>query len=170
MIEILPSYIPQNEIGIKFETYRFYLESIANQIDIEYSSLENFCQIVIDHTQNIQGYHGFNESWIKRWMKICWNTEFLMEEKTDDIELIRFNNQWKPIQSYYAVYAACEAVAYVLDGNIANGHLKSMRKVTDCLVNKPFSPWNKVYKGARGKSKREHYPVNFPDDINIPSN
>jgi len=160
----------QDDIEIKFETYRFYLESFFQQIDKEYFSWEDFCKKTLHQTKNLQGFRGFDENWIKRWMKIAWNTEYLMEEMTDDFELIRFNNQWKPIQSYYSIYAACEPVVYVLDGEYANGHQKSMKKITEYLVKTSLCPWNKAFVGEKGKSGRDHCPVNFPNDINIPHN
>lgn len=170
MAEISPPFKPPDDIEIKFETYRFYLESFCRQIDSEYSSWEDFCEKSLNQTQNLQGFRGFDESWIRRWMKIAWNTEYLMEEITDDFELIRFNNQWKPIQSYYSVYAACEAVAYILDGSYSGRHQKSMKKITEYLVRKSLCPWNKAYSGARGRSRKDHTPVNFPNDITIPHN
>ncbi|MFW6135040.1 MAG: hypothetical protein ACOC5R_05640 [Elusimicrobiota bacterium] len=170
MVNIKVPSRSQDDIEIKFETYRFYLESICQQIDNEYLSWQDFCKKTLHQTINLQGFRGFYETCIKRWMKIAWNTEYLMEEMTDDFELIRFNNQWKPIQSYYSVYAACEPVVFVLDGEYANGHQKSMRKTTEYLVKKSLCPWNKAFKGARGKSRKDHCPVNFQDNINIPHN
>ena len=159
-----------SEIEIKFETYRFYLESICRQLEKEYSVWRIYCNRCIEDTKSLQGLSGFDEVWVKRWMKIAWNTEYLMRENTEEYELIRFNNQWKPIQAYYTVYAASEAVAYVLDGKYADGHQKSMKKVTDYLSKTNLSPWNKAFKGAKGKSGNDHKPVNFPADISIPNN
>jgi len=170
MVEILPPFRPPNDVEIKFETYRFYLESFCRQIEIEYPSWENFCEKALRQTQRLQGFIGFDESWIRRWMKIAWNTEYLMEEMTEDFELIRFNNQWKSIQSYYSVYAACEAITYVLDGSYSGGHKKSIKKITEYLVRKSLCPWDKAYSGARGRSGKDHSPVNFPGDIKLPHN
>lgn len=168
--EIKSSFNQLSEVEIKFETYRFYLESIYRQIEKEYPDWSLFCRKCIKETNNLKGFRGFDESWVKRWMKIAWNTEYLMKETTDDYELIRFNNQWKPIQSYYSVYAASEAASYVLDGNYANGHQKSMKKVTEYLVKTNLCPWNKAFMGAKGKKDNGHYPVNFPSDMSIPHN
>ncbi len=168
--EIKSSFSQSSDVEIKFETYRFYLESIYRQIEKEYPDWSLFCRKCIKETNNLKGFSGFDESWVKRWMKIAWNTEYLMKETTDDYELIRFNNQWKPIQSYYSVYAASEAASYVLDGNYANGHQKSMKKVTEYLVKTNLCPWNKAFKGEKGKKGNSHYPVNFPSDVSIPHN
>ncbi len=170
MVTIRTPYVPTSEIDIKFETYRFYLESFCRQIDIEYRTWENFLEKCLDQSKRLQGFHGFDEAWVKRWMKIAWNTEYLMEESIDDYELVRFNNQWKPIQSYYSVYAACEAAAYVLDGTYADGHHKSLKKVTDYLVKTSLSPWNKAFGGPKGRNANAHYPVNFPPNMTIPHN
>lgn len=168
--EVTSSLGSSSEIEIKFETYRYYLDSICRQIEDEYTAWRVFCKFCLKETTSLQGISGFDEAWVKRWMKIAWNTEYLMRENTEEYELIRFNNQWKPIQSYYTVYAASEAVAYVLDGKHADGHQKSMKKVMDYLSKTKLSPWNKAFKGAKGESGNDHKPVNFPADISIPHN
>jgi phosphopantetheinyl transferase (holo-ACP synthase) len=168
--EVTSSLDSPSEIEIKFETYRYYLDSICSQIEQEYTAWRLFCKFCLKETNSLQGISGLDEAWVKRWMKIAWNTEYLMRENTEEYELIRFNNQWKPIQSYNTVYAASEAVAYVLDGKHADGHQKSMKKVTDYLAKTKLSPWNKAFKGAKGKNGNDHKPVNFPADISIPHN
>jgi len=112
----------------------------------------------------------FDKAWIDRFVKIAWNTEYLLCMGPDDPELIRISNQWTPVQAYFSVYACSEAVAYAIDGGKADGHRKALRKVTDYFVKNGMSPWDKTFKGPLGKTKNEHEPVNFPDNLTIPHN
>jgi len=155
---------------IKFETYRFYLECIVLHIKNKYGTLPKFGITCLARTQKLQGRKDFDSDWVERFMKIAWNTEYLLMINTSNRELIRFNNQWTPIQAYYAVYAACEAVGYLLDGNQSGSHQKALKKMTEHFVKSGLSPWNKAFNGARGKSKNNHCPINFPKGMRIPHN
>ena len=167
---IKPPYLPQTDTEIKFETYRFYLQSICGAIHNEHRTSKQLGLECLRRTQRLQVLKNFDMDWIERWMKIAWNTEYLLSVGSDDPELIRISNQWKPIQQYYAVYACTEAAAYVLDGEKADGHQKSLRKITAYFVQVGISPWNKAFKGSRGRKGNEHFAVNFPQDIIIPHN
>ncbi len=163
-------YMPRNEPEIKFETYRFYLECIRQYLLQEYNNWKSFGQKCISSTGRVQGISGFDEAWMERFLKISWNTEYLSTLGAKDPELLRINNQWVPIQIYYAVYACAEALAYVLDGEKADGHQKAMRKVTNYFIQSGLSPWDKAYHGPRGKSRQQHRPTNFPKGLRIPHN
>ena len=169
-LRINQPYCPQNETEIKFETYRFYLQCICEYLRQEYDTWSKFGERCLEATRRLHEMRCFDDGWIKRFMKISWNTEYLLSVGADDPELMRINNQWKPIQSYYTVYACSEALAYVLDGRKADSHHKALRKVTSYFVRSDLSPWDKVFRGARGKSRNEHFTVNFPDQLVIPSN
>jgi len=164
------SHIPESETEIKFETYRFYLQSIREVINSQWNSWQDLAGEYLDKQRRLQGISSFDDKWVERWMKIGWNTEYLLSVGSEDSELLRINNQWKPIQAYYAVYACSEAAAYVIDGNKADGHQKSLRKITDFFVKSGLSPWDKAFRGARGKSRSDHNPINFPENLAIPHN
>lgn len=160
----------ERDLQIKFETYRFYLRCIKDVISAGRPKRHDLAMEIISSSSNIQGIRGFDASWIERWMKIAWNTEYVLAFGGDDPELARINNQWKPIQAYYSVYAASEAVGHAIDGNKADGHQKALRKVTDFFVARGISPWNKAFKGSRGRLQCQFVPVNFPHGIVIPNN
>ena len=169
-LTVCEPYTPREDSEIKFETYRFYLQCICDYLREKYTNWKTFGRECFRHTQTLKGMRSFDEHWIERFMKISWNTEYLLSANAGDPELMRINNQWTPIQCYYTVYAACEAVAYALDSQKANGHHKTLRKVSDYFVRSGLSPWDKAFKEARGKKGNEHKPVNFPEHITIPSN
>lgn len=155
---------------IKFDTYRFYLECIADYINHEYGDLHQFGIRCLENTRKLRLFNGFDSAWVERFLKIAWNTEYLLSISTGKPELMRISNQWIPIQTYYAVYAACEATGYVLDGGKSGSHQKALRKMTEHFVKVGLSPWNKAYYGAGGRLRNEHRPVNFPSELEIPHN
>lgn len=163
-------FVPQSDLEIKFETYRYYLDCFCREITKTNQNWRVFAQHCFRCTNRLQGLQNIDLDWIGRWTKISWNTEYLLSEGAPDTELIRINNQWKPIQAYYSLYSCGEAVAYIIDGNKADGHHKTLKKITEFFVKMKISPWDKAFKGAKGKSRDEHFAVNFPDDIEIPHN
>lgn len=167
-------YVPSNnqvtEARIKFDTYRFYLNCVCQHLITEYSNWEGFVSLCIQQTRSLQGMQQIDHRWIDRFMKIAWNTEYLLYLDARDPEILRINNQWTPIQSYFAVYAACEALSYVIDGTKSDGHQKAIRKATHYFVNSGLSPWNKAYQGCLGRRRSSHLPLNFPRNFTIPHN
>lgn len=159
-----------SEADIKFETYRGYLDAVRRHIYQTYGSWKHFGRTCIDQTLHMQGIGVFDQPWVERFLKIAWNTEFILSDGAKDVELVRINNQWSPIQAYYAIYACGEALAYVLDGNKADGHQKTLTKLTDYFEKNSLSPWNLSYEGPRGRTCQDHKPHNFSADIRIPHN
>lgn len=167
-------YVPPphlaTEAGVKFETYRFYLQCISDCMSNVYTNWKGFATACASSTKTLQGMGKVNEDWIERFLKIAWNTEYLLYVNVGDPDLVRINNQWLPIQSYYAVYSACEALTYAIDGAMAKSHQKTLRKASAFFIGKGLSPWDKAYKGPLGKKKNAHQPVNFPIGMQPPHN
>ena len=162
--------IPSSKTEIKFETYRYYLECICNYLISNFDDISNFISVCYRLSKNIQGMQIIDGLWLDRFMKIAWNTEYLLNQDTQDVELIRINNQWSPIQAYFGVYAGCEALSYVIDGNKADGHIAALKKATNFFINTGIAPWDKAYKGSRGKGGSEQKPINFPSNLEVPHN
>lgn len=162
-------YLPSTNAEIAFETYRYYLESICQCI-YEYGRWTDFGTAVLAKTESLQRMDSPDLEWIDRFLKIAWNTEFLISFGSTDSNLLRFSNQWTPIQCYYAVYGAAEAASYVIDGSRADGHEKSLRKVTAYLTKNGLPPWNFAFRGPRGRRGQDHRPMNFPEGMVIPHN
>lgn len=147
---------------IKFDTYRNYLECLCEFLRQEYRTIQNFVQVAATHSQRLQGIGDFDANRVEPQLRIAWNTEYLLRMDLGDIDLIRINNQWAPIQCYYAVYSAAEAFSYVLDGMPAAGHRTTLDKITNYFVKCGLPPWNFAYRGYLGKNRDSHMPVNFP--------
>lgn len=155
---------------IRFETYRFYLKCIAEYIRCTYTNWKEFANVVrLSHIKPINiDYPDID--FAKKFLKIAWNTEFIVcNTQFKDVDTIRINNQWKPIQVYYAIYSAGEVLAYLIDGSKANGHKKCLKKLSEFFYRQNVAPWCFAYKGCCGKSKNAHKPIGFPDAIRIPN-
>lgn len=157
-------------IGKKFDTCRFYLECICTHLADRYSDLPSFIGQCHSSTSSIGLLHSPAPTEVKPYLRIAWNTEYLLSIDHGDPEIVRINNQWTPIQAYYAVYSGLEALSYAIDGHPANGHQKAMRKCSSYLMSLGVSPWDKAFEGNRGKSGSAHTPLNFPSGIDSPNN
>ncbi|MFZ2055023.1 MAG: hypothetical protein WAU81_12620 [Candidatus Aminicenantales bacterium] len=175
LAEIPTSYkktgLPSEEADYKFETYRYYVQCFVEMINTLYPTDQALIKEISQSTKHLQGFKGYNRNWVPRFLKNAWNTEFVLNfNLVDDPELARINNQWLPIQTYYSVYSAGEAVSYLLDGNKAGSHRACLKKINNFLVNLGVMPWNLMYIGPIGKKSSEHRPKNFPPDIEVPHN
>jgi len=160
---------PFKEEEFKFETYRFYLHCIMKYLTATYGDWQLFAGQAINIAGKFKKLPNCDNTHLERYLKIAWNTEYLAcENQSSDVHIIRINNQWKPIQIYYAIYAAGETLSYLIDGSKSNGHKKCLRKLSDFFVNHGLSPWNYAYDGYRGKSNNSHFSVNFPQKLVIP--
>lgn len=111
------------EAKIKFETYRYYIQCFVEIINERYPDNEKLIIEVLNQTKKLQGFKGFDNGWVARFLKNAWNTEYVLKfNLSDDPELAKINNQWLPIQAYYSVYSAGESLSYLLDGNKAKSH------------------------------------------------
>lgn len=158
----------QNEI--RFETYRNYLTGIRSYLTETYQDWEQFADIWTEKTRTLQRNPNLDLTRIERFMKLAWNTEFLLSSGQSEPEMIRINNQWTPIQCYYAIYTATEALCYALDGQKFDKHAKTLRRATEYFTKCGLAPWNLAFTGAHGKNRKEAQPKNFPEDTKIAHN
>lgn len=150
---------------IRFETYRNYLQRFATHSESIHPTWEILTNACAEATRKLKPCANLDHKWIRRFLGIAWNTESLLDCAPTEVDVLRISNAWLPVQAYYAVYAAAEAVAYVIDSEKADGHQKAIRKITDLAVKLDISPWNLAYCGAHGKDGKQHTPRNFPIDL-----
>ncbi len=155
---------------IRFETYSNYLACIQGYMIESYGDWNQYAARCVVETARVQPRPNLDLSRIERLMKLAWNTEYLLSSGQTEPEMVRINNQWTPIQCYYAVYSAAEALGYALDGQKSDGHSKTLRKMTAYFVKSAPTPWNLAYSGPHGKDKRQARPLNFPPDFKIAHN
>jgi len=161
----------EGEYEIKFETYRFYLKCIVDFLRDEYNEWESFGEKAIERSQGLKRFSNPDQGYLNRFLKNAWNTEYIASNaRFIDIDSVKINNQWKPIQVYYAIYTAGEALSYLVDGEKADSHRKCLRKLSDFLEKRRLPPWSFAFKGPCGKRRNEHYPVGFPRALSIPHN
>lgn len=167
---IAAQFRPRSDDQVRFDTYRFYLRSFASFLTDVHADWEMFGRAWASRVKQRPRMSTVDEDWLRRFLRLAWNTEHLLSIDAPDVEMARVSNQWLPVQAYYAVYSAAEAFTYCLDGHKAEGHVKTLRKASDWLVHHGPEPWNLCYRGARGRGGNDANPVNFPPGLTLPSN
>jgi hypothetical protein len=143
------------------------LAQLERLLHDRYGSWRNFGRKALDSTRKLQGDPSLGRHRVRRFLRLAWNTEYLLSAGGDEPEMLRLANHWAPVQGYYAVYCTAEAAAYALNGSPPGSHRKALRVMTDYFVKSGPVPWNFAYRGARGRQGEEdrRRPVNFPDGI-----
>ena len=77
----------------RLRTYYNYLKCINEFLIEEYIDWQRYARFCITETIKVQGKPNLNLDWINRWLKIAWNTEYLINAGPNQVDLIRINNQ-----------------------------------------------------------------------------
>lgn len=161
--------IPIEESEITFDVYQRYLENYTKYIKKKFKSQTALANNVLIQTNKIQSNKNLNIEFIKKFLFIGWNTECLirLNDEQSSIEIIRVNNQWKPIQAYYSIYSISEARLYAL-GRSGGSHSSCLSNISSFFVQmKNLDPWSFSFTGFKGNSKiiSNFAFINFPKDI-----
>lgn len=169
---------PEKDEEIKFHVYSNYLTQIVNYILREYEGAEGLYQRSLGVTNKIQGNGSHLDlNYIKRFLTIGWNTEYLLSynDDTKNPDILRINNQWKPIQAYYSIYSIAESIVYAMSGAKTENHKSCLKKVSDLFAThgglKQLSPWCFSFSGYRGNKSDPSTisSLNFPSGLIIPN-
>jgi hypothetical protein len=165
---------PSDHNEIAFDVYEKYLRSFTSLLETQYSSLENLIKDIIGKITKIKHNPNLDLKYIKRFLFLGWNTEYLasMNDNSPDIEVLRVNNQWKPIQVYYSIYTLSEASIYSATLIKSDSHSKCLKNLSNFLESSSLYPWNLCFTGHEGKVgklARTIRPINFPQEIRIPN-
>ncbi len=162
---------PEDEEEIAFDVYENYLENIISLINSKYKN--RFITYLAKNTVNIKQNSSISNDYLKRFLFLGWNTECLVRinDSISDIELLRVNNQWKPIQVYYSIYSLCEAANYTLSLQKLESHSKCLRQMSKYFSNSSFEPWKYSFIGYAGNKKVSSTikPINFTQGIKVPN-
>jgi hypothetical protein len=154
-----------------FRTYLNYLTAIRTHFRAEYGKYAAYAEVCLLATRRLQGASAIDLRYVERFMRLAWNTEYLLHASdSGDAEIQRLSNHWAPVQAYYAVYCACEAAGYIIDGAKPGSHAKALRKVTDYFKRSGIAPWGIVCTGPRGKGGGGHRVLNLPANLQLPNN
>lgn len=163
--------IPEDYEEVAFDVYEHYLESIVGLIKSQYSV--NFFTVIAELTLGIKQNSSISTDYIKRFLFLGWNTECLVKinDTLPDVELLRVNNQWKPIQVYYSIYSLCEATHYAITTQKLESHFNCLKAISEYLSKKSFYPWSYSFTGYLGSKKinRTIKPINFSSGLIIPN-
>lgn len=158
-----------NDNIIGFNTYNYYLESIVKYMEDTYEYPDYFFWQVIDNANKLELLSTFDKHWVEKWLKLSWNTEFLLNQNSEDVDIIRLNNHWAPILCYFSIYSSLEAFVYLINKNKANGHEKALKMGCNYFMQSGLSPWNLSFNGAQGRKGNKHLPHNFPTKVKFPN-
>ena len=156
---------PITETDIKFDVYRNYLKLISQFIKEKHNTQEDFVNFLWQNI-DLKELSGIDEKIMKRFLYIGWNTEFLstLNDKKE-VEFLKINNHWKPIQSYYAIYSIGEAVSFLIDKSLKESHRGCLNKLDSFLVERiKIEPWCFAYSGTLSDG---FMPKNFPLDVKV---
>lgn len=161
--------VPSTKNERTFDTYRFYLDVLLKDLTSNYSTLDNLAKCVWSESKLILPTQDLDEKTIRRFLMIAWNTEYLVGNNVSpEIEIIKVGNLWRPIQAYYAIYSAGEAVSYALDGRLIESHSKCIAKLNSIFVDRiRIKPWCYCYHGNTRKGLK---PKNFPANTKTVNN
>lgn len=168
---------PEQQEELKFDVYQRYLENITTFIGKQYGSLDSYIQFIKSKTNLLRKRDiTYDISYIQRFLYISWNTEYLLSfnDHSTNTDILRINNQWKPIQAYYSIYASAETAIYCIDKKVEN-HTVCIQKFSEFFAQrndmKDVVPWSYAFIGYEGNKKvlSTIKAINFPNDIIIPN-
>lgn len=121
------------EVG--FEVYLRYLKNFTSYIIKAYPKIDDLIANIWTNLSDVKYIKDFTDiKNLRRFLFIAWNTEYLLSvnDKNKDTEILRVNNQWKPIQAYYSVYSLSEAVILTIDHKVES-HATCLKKLANFL-------------------------------------
>lgn len=164
---------PHTQEELKFDIYCTYLKSMSDLLSELFPSYEDLYALGLTSSSRYRTDPRVNLNLLSKYLFISWNSEHLatLNNNTDDSEIIRINNQWKPIQTYYALYSISEALLYCSHLTKLNNHKKTLQAVSNYFVSTEIPFWGLSYSGCRGgKNKLSTLQFhNFPKDLIVPS-
>src|SRR5262249_23677009 len=99
---------------------------------------------------------------LRKYLFAAWNGEAVSQlASVHPSEVRRFTNQWKPVQTYYAIYFHLVALQYSLAGEIARDHAAAMKYGTLQVSPRLPIPWRLRldYEGTK--------PDGFPNAVSV---
>ncbi len=155
---------PVTDTQIKFDVYQYYLRSYRTFIECHFTADQDIVLSALG--LGLRRLPSLDINVIKKFLFIGWNTEFLCNLNNDrEPEILKINNHWKPIQSYYAVYSIGEALAHCIDGHNPESHTGCIRKLNTFLVKQvKIEPWAFAFIGTQ---RRGYQPINFPLGVKL---
>ena len=166
--------MPFSDEEIAFDVYQNYLENWVGFIKSKYKTYDDFIISISQLANKLQKSTNIDIEYIKRFLYLGWNTEDLVRLNDKNIiynDMLKVNNQWKPIQVYYSIYSLSEAACYSLTRMKAESHSKCLSSISNYFKTTKIEPWNLGFTGYMGNKKiiSTIEPINFSKGIATPN-
>lgn len=146
-------------------TYRNYLAALGSFMRAEYGNPSDRLQRVAETQNQLPGFQSiaktaaYSTVAVRKLLFNAWHTEVVLNlpEFFSDPGLIRFTNQWAPVQAYYAIYSLWRAW-FLLQQSAASTHVQCLRSAS-ALVRERHAlpvPWDHACRGGFLLRDAEH--------------
>jgi hypothetical protein len=158
-------------------TYRNYLLALRGFVDVSYRGPRGrFRRLAEEQTQipkfqALQPAGRYDLEAIRSVLFNAWHTEAVLAlpGALPDAGLIRFTNQWAPVQAYYAVYSLMRAW-FLTEGNTTSSHSQALRSMSSVVAYRGVfpAPWSFACSGGHtlGDAVHTGFPSGRIYDVN----
>jgi hypothetical protein len=161
----------ENDEEVRFKTFLNYLRQFSAYLKQNVGDRTELARHIWTQSARFQATKNYSREYLVRSLFLAWNTEAIVcNFGLNDPAALKINNHWKPIQVYYAIYSASEALAHLLTGKERFSHKECLRTVSEMLIKTKILPWGCAFKGKLGKNGNDAMPVNFPNDFKLAHN
>lgn len=146
-------------------TYRNYLGALSEFVRATYGSGQNQYRNLLDAQRALVGFGRINRartinmSRVRELLFNAWHTEVVLglPDSLLDPGLIRFTNQWAPVQAYYAVYSLWRAW-FLIEALGAASHTEILRSASTAVRQRGLfpAPWSYSCTGGYLLSDANH--------------
>lgn len=150
-------------------TYRNYLSALSGFVRTKYGSGQDEYQSLLVTQRALVGFGRITRARTVRMSKVrellfnAWHTEVVLGLPNSllDPGLIRFTNQWAPVQAYYAVYSLWR-VWFLIEAVGVGSHTEILRSASTVVRQRRVfpAPWSYSCTGGHLLSDANH--VGFP--------
>lgn len=158
--------------AIAFATYRNYLSALDGSIDLAYRGAGGR-HIVLAREQaalprflSIRRRDGVDEHAVRGALFAAWHTEAVlaMPSELSNATLVRFTNQWAPVQAYYAMQGLWRAWFIASQDRSPKTHRSTLEQVSEVVARGVLPwPWSATCSGDPSFSRAQLH--GFPEEV-----
>lgn len=140
-----------DDAAIEFRSYLFFLRHFCILIHQGRAEPDNYdllsLAISADQAPLIAHLHqrqlgDADVREVRKYLFTAWNSEAVARlSALLDADVRQFTNQWKPVQSYYAIYFHLVTMHFVVNGKVLKRHEPTLRWATQTILHWFPNPW-----------------------------